>query len=139
LLEAIFCVLQVLKVSTISELEPIVDQCCQAIHPALFHRDIRWPNIIRRKDDSSKWFLIDWEDAQMPPTKALEHFVSDSHSPRVFQDGHGGEVDIWGVGHLIAESKIDLSPKLHEIGAWMKEKSPSAEEAWIELERYANW
>ncbi|THU91563.1 hypothetical protein K435DRAFT_863292 [Dendrothele bispora CBS 962.96] len=122
LLEAVSCVLQVLK----------------AIHPALiFHRDIRWPNVIRRKDDSSQWFLIDWEDAQEAPTKALKHFASDSHSARVFQDGHGGEVDIWGVGHLIMESGvIGLSHEVRELGLWMKEKSPSAEEAWTKLERY---
>ncbi|THU85684.1 hypothetical protein K435DRAFT_384769 [Dendrothele bispora CBS 962.96] len=122
LLEAVSCVLQVLK----------------AIHSALiFHRDIHWPNVIRRKDDSSQWFLIDWEDAQEAPTKALKHFASDSHSARVFQDGHGGEVDIWGVGHLIMESGvIGLSHEVRELGLWMKEKSPSAEEAWTKLERY---
>ncbi|THU76902.1 hypothetical protein K435DRAFT_878587 [Dendrothele bispora CBS 962.96] len=122
LLEAVRCVLEVLK----------------AIHPTLLHRDIRWPNVIRSKDDRSKWFLIDWEDAAKAPTKALPHFASHSHSPRVFQDGHGGEVDIWGVGHLITESGvISLSSELGQIGVWMKEQSPSVEEAWVKLEHYA--
>ncbi|THU96247.1 hypothetical protein K435DRAFT_839131 [Dendrothele bispora CBS 962.96] len=124
LLEAVRCILQVLK----------------AIHPALlFHRDIRWPNVIRSKDDRSKWFLIDWEDAAEAPTKALLHSASDNRSPGVLQDGHGGEVDIWGVGHLITESGvIGLSSELGQIGVWMKEQSPSAEEAWVKLEQYAN-
>ena len=29
----------------------------------------------------------------------------DSHSPRVREDGHGTEVDIWGVGHLLTSAK----------------------------------
>jgi len=35
-----------------------------------YHRDIRWNNVIRRIDDPTKWFLIDWEDAACSPTKA---------------------------------------------------------------------
>ncbi|THU96248.1 hypothetical protein K435DRAFT_839132 [Dendrothele bispora CBS 962.96] len=123
LVEAVRCVLQVLK----------------AIHPVLLHRDICWPNVIRSKDDRSKWFLVDWEDAAKAPTKAIPRFVFGSHSPRVLQDGHGGEVDIWGVGHLITESGvISLSSELRRIGLWMKEQSPSVEEAWVKLERYVN-
>ena len=36
----------------------------------LYHRDIRWENIVRRMEDESKWFLIDWEHAATPPTFA---------------------------------------------------------------------
>jgi hypothetical protein len=91
----------------------------------LLHRDIRWPNVIRRKDDPSKWFLIDWEDAQEAPGEAAEHFDKGNHSPRIFQDGHGMEVDMWGVGHLITESGvIGLSSKLREIEAQTKQDSP---------------
>ncbi|KAF8339322.1 hypothetical protein F5887DRAFT_1232886 [Amanita rubescens] len=39
-------------------------------HPSLFHRDIRWPNIMQSREDSSKWFLIDWEDASFAPNKS---------------------------------------------------------------------
>jgi hypothetical protein len=54
LLEAVSCVLEVLKVGiTISKLEFIVDQRHQVIHgDSLFHRDIRWPNVIQRKVSS---------------------------------------------------------------------------------------
>ena len=64
----------------------------------LFHRDIRWPNVIKSLHDPEKWFIIDWEDAASPPTKAPRHFSRSTHSPRVFEDGHGAEVDMWGVG-----------------------------------------
>ncbi|KAF8878908.1 hypothetical protein CPB84DRAFT_1793794 [Gymnopilus junonius] len=60
----------------------------------LYHRDIRWQNIIRRIDDSS----------QCPPTKAQPTFSSSNHSPDIFRDGHGTEVDIWSIGHLIRTS-----------------------------------
>ena len=65
----------------------------------LFRRDIRWPNVILPSNDCSKWFLIDWDDAAMPPTHAAKH--PESHPAAVFQDNHGAEVDIWGVGKLI--------------------------------------
>jgi hypothetical protein len=50
----------------------------------VFHRDIRWPNIIRMVHEPRKWFLIDWEDASMLPTHAAKHLKKKEHSPRVF-------------------------------------------------------
>jgi len=84
---AVVCVLEALKVAH--------------AHPSLFHRDIRWPNIMQSREDSSKWFLIDWEDASFAPTKAALHLNHTEHSPRVYEDNHGVEVDIWAVGRLI--------------------------------------
>jgi len=69
----------------------------------LFHRDIHWPNIILSPGDSTRWFLVDWDDATMSPTHAVTHLSPDSHSPAVFEDNHGAEVDIWGVGKLILD------------------------------------
>ena len=71
--------------------------------PPVFHRDIRWPNIVQSREDSSKWFLVDREDASFAPTKAVSHFRmnSDTHSQMVFENDHGAEVDIWAVGELI--------------------------------------
>ena len=60
--------------------------------PALFHRDIRWPNVLRSTQNRS-WFLIDFDDASMAPTFAATHLSRDNHHPGVFQDGHGAEVD----------------------------------------------
>ncbi|KAF8576604.1 hypothetical protein K439DRAFT_646707 [Ramaria rubella] len=76
----------------------------------IFHRDIRWANIIQNAENPRKWILIDWEDAATPPTKGDARFSMSEHSPRIRNDNHGAEVDIWGVGHLITSSTAaDLS------------------------------
>jgi len=67
--------------------------------------------------DGSKWFLIDWEDAATPPTKAQSSLSHEIHSPDVFQDGHGAEVDIWGIGCLIKTCEaLDISLDLRALG-----------------------
>ncbi|TFK17847.1 hypothetical protein FA15DRAFT_300792 [Coprinopsis marcescibilis] len=63
----------------------------------LYHRDIRPENVIKRIEDPSRWFLIDWEDASGPETVAQPYFMRETHSPDIFHDNHGAEVDIWGV------------------------------------------
>ena len=70
----------------------------------MFHRDIHWPNVILSFQDPTKWFLIDWDDASTSPTRAATNLNSSSHSPAVFVDNHGAEVDIWGVGMLIVDA-----------------------------------
>jgi hypothetical protein len=90
----------------------------------LFHRDIRWPNIILSPSDHSRWFLIDWDDAAMAPTRAAKHLDPKSHSPACFQDNHGAEVDIWGAGKLILDARefVPAIPdKLAAIGEQMVE------------------
>src|SRR5271170_253794 len=92
----------------------------------IFHRDIRWPNVIKRADDPTKWFLIDWDDAAQLPTIAATHLDRDSHAPTVFNNNHGPEVDTWAVGKLITESSrtfMSLPPDLLTVGtAMMKGK-----------------
>ena len=68
----------------------------------VYHRDIRQPNIIKRYDGQG-WFLIDWSDASTVPTRAVTHLKESEHSIRVRQDGHGAEVDIWGVGKYLED------------------------------------
>jgi len=75
----------------------------------LFHRDIRWPNIILSPDHHSKWFLIDWDDAAISPTRAAKHLDPKSHPAAVFQDNHGAEVDIWAAGKLILNAREFVS------------------------------
>lgn len=83
----------------------------------MYHRDIRWDNVIRRIEDHSKWFLIDWEDAASPPTTAQLSFATSSHSPAIFENGHGADVDIWGVGHLIKTcGAFDVPMELRALG-----------------------
>jgi hypothetical protein len=74
----------------------------------IYHRDIRWANIIKCADDPTKWILIDWDEAAEPPTLAAKNLDKRSHSPAIFKDNHGPEVDIWTVGQLI----IDMSNAL---------------------------
>ena len=76
-MNAVVCVLQALNV----------------LHeePQVFHRDIRWPNIIQAPE---RLFLIDWEDAAVPPTIAPSNFDRETHSPKGFIDDHGAEVDV---------------------------------------------
>jgi len=90
----------------------------------IFHRDIRWPNIIQNIEDPSNWILIDWEDAAAPPTKSEPHFHLSEHSPRIREDNHGAEVDIWSVGHLINSSAAaDLSGEFRALGKYICEEA----------------
>ena len=94
----------------------------------LYHRDIRWDNIIRRTEDQSKRFLIDWEDAAMPPTLAQPSFAKDTHSPDIFRDGHGPEVDIWAIGYLIRTSTVAWhSAEMMRLGVRICEESSAQE------------
>lgn len=72
---------------------------------------------MRKVENESKWFLIDWEDADTPPTLAQPSFNKTIHSPAIFRDGHGPEVDIWAIGYLIrTTSAQDVSQRLFELG-----------------------
>lgn len=142
LLEALACVLQALQVCYYN-LQLILSHMLQVLHqePPLFHRDIRWANVIRRADDRSSWFLIDWEDAAGPNNTAAMHLCPDVHSPKLFSDNHGGEVDVWGVGLLIRESRsfaFDISPELLELGTWMQNTEPTSQDALAVIMKYKN-
>ncbi|CAK4630139.1 unnamed protein product [Aphanomyces euteiches] len=68
------------------------------------HRDIRWPNVMKRRDAKS-WFLIDFMDAAHSPEMSSSrfHLSHEEHAPEIFQeDGyHTIAVDVWAVGRLI--------------------------------------
>ncbi|KAM6493367.1 hypothetical protein JOM56_011501 [Amanita muscaria] len=103
---AVVCVLEALKVAHAD--------------PPVFHRDIRWPNIMQSCEDSSKWFLIDWDDASFAPTKGAPHLSQNEHSPNVYKDNHGADVDIWAVGRLIFTALVHV-PTLRDLGHMMME------------------
>lgn len=89
----------------------------------IFHRDIRWPNIVRRADNPSKWFLVDWDDATWPPTSSATHLSRTNHAPSVFQDGHAGEVDVWAIGQLIRDASrflVAFPPTILAVGEDLK-------------------
>jgi hypothetical protein len=107
-LDAISCILHALIVSQLRAhvlmLHSYLLQVMHAEPQLIFHRDIRWPNVVKCADDPRKWILIDWDDAATPPTPAATHFDKRCHPPAVFKDNHGPEVDLWAVGRLIHES-----------------------------------
>ena len=66
----------------------------------------------------------------MPPTKAKPSSAALTHSPAIFEDGYGAEVDIWAVGYLIKTYMIlDISRALRALGGRIcKESHMSAAE-----------
>ena len=109
-------------------------------HPAVYHRDIRKPNIMKRFDGQG-WFLIDWMDASATPTHAATHLTVSEHSPCVRQDDHGPEVDVWGAGKYMEQvaSKVDCAVAkpaavIQMARRWMEDKSMSAASALAEIE-----
>jgi len=93
---------------------------------------------MRRLDNPQKWFIIDWDDAATPPTTAPTHFSRRTHSPGVFTDGHGAEVDMWSVGELILQcGALGISLELKNLGKWMQGPiGPSAQEALHKIKDY---
>jgi len=80
---------------------------------------------MQSREDLSKWFLIDWEDAFFAPTKAAPHLNHAMHSPNVYEDNHGADVDIWAVGRLLCTVQW-RTPALVDVGRmasfWMLSK-----------------
>jgi hypothetical protein len=108
---------------------------------SLFHRDIRWPNVLWRADDPSLWFLIDLEHATRRNNVAAHHLHPDTHCPKVFVDSHGGEVDVWGVGLLIKESRsfgFSVSAELLGLAKWMQNAEPTSQDALAAIMKYKN-
>ena len=104
----------------------------------LYHRDIRWNNVLRKIEDRARWFLIDWEDSSVAPTKAAPLLKNETHSPDVFKDNHGAEVDIWGIGFLILSCRSHItSDNLKEFGRKLCDSSHnfSAEDVLEQLQQ----
>ena len=94
-----------------------------------------------RRYDGRGWFLIDWSDASTAPTYAARHLKRWEHSPSVQEDGHGPEVDIWGIGRYMEQlasrvvcriAKPEAVKKMAQ--RWMTDTSTTAESALHEIE-----
>ena len=85
--------------------------------------------------DPWKWFIIDWNDATGESTLAADpyQFNRETHAPSVFKDGHGAEVDVWGVGHLILSCEaVNISEELRKLGERMMMQGDSLESGDLE-------
>jgi len=103
----------------------------------VYHRDIRWPNIIKSLE-CNEWFLIDWNDASTVPTSPAPHLNQKEHSPKVLQSNHAGEVDIWGAGNYLCEmskySWVSDPAGVREIGKrWKGDEAITATMALLEI------
>jgi hypothetical protein len=96
---------------------------------------------MRSANRPEQWFLIDFDDASTVPTRAVTHMNPETHSPRLFIDGHSGEVDIWGIGQLItasAEEALGVSSAMKGLGEkLLSDEPPTAEEAIALVHRFA--
>jgi len=138
---AVECILQALMVRLLSFFLLIISECAiQMMHSGpspVYHRDIRKPNILK-SFSGDEWFLIDWSDASTAPMRAVRHLSKEEHSPRVHEDNHGAEVDIWGVGfylrHLASCSRpLDAQAVKRIAIRWMEDRTITAEAALKEI------
>lgn len=103
-----------IKPSSLSELFCALRCVLEALvklHQALWmHRDIRWSNVMKRRDDAVTWFLIDFVDSASSPQPTLRGRVlsKNEHAPEIFVDSveHTTAIDIWSVGYLIETSGV---------------------------------
>ncbi|KUF99637.1 Pyrrolidone-carboxylate peptidase [Phytophthora nicotianae] len=69
------------------------------------HRDIRWANVMRRRNGSNSWFLIDYMNVEQSPavSSSEEHLRPGSHAPEIHDTNvkHTTAVDSWSVGYLL--------------------------------------
>ncbi|DAZ97909.1 TPA: hypothetical protein N0F65_012172, partial [Lagenidium giganteum] len=94
------------------------------------HRDIRWSNVIKRRDCDA-WFLIDFADAATSPQHfpAGKHLSTEEHAPEIFV----------AVGYLIETSGVqwdDLARRTAFAKRLLQEdptRRPTAEEALRDL------
>jgi hypothetical protein len=137
--DAIGCVLKALIVSSYLPLTCTYSGFEQAMHHTpkpVFHRDIRWPNVMKRADEPEQWFLIDFKHAASLPTLALgrKELEPATHCAAVYKDGHGTEVDLWAVGALVMNSVKNLPRRLLRLGqAMQSNRQMTAYEALEEL------
>ncbi|KAF1324654.1 Crinkler, partial [Globisporangium splendens] len=83
------------------------------------HRDIQWSNVVKRRDSSDSWFLIDFVDAAESPQykPSGRHLSQEEHAPEIHNsDHHTTAVDMWSVGHLIQTSGRSVYGSWHDLG-----------------------
>jgi serine/threonine protein kinase len=93
-------------------------QClCEALQwlhrNGFMHRDIRWENVLRDKENAEKWVLVDLDDVIRTEDCSQSHRLdANSHAPEMALGRHDTMVDIWGIGYLLRTSYVILDAKL---------------------------
>jgi len=112
------------KPSTLAELFRALQDILRAVtelHKASWmHRDIRWANVIKHRDGSGSWFMIDFMDAAQSPQSAASgrHLSKKEHAPEIFNNtSHTVAVDIWSIGHLILTSGHKVYGSWYDMGS----------------------
>ena len=84
-------------------------------------------------DKSSKWIVIDWEDADGYQNNSADHLTTEEHAPETFQQNHSGRSC---VGKLIIDASkwiLGLSQRIIKFGNNLQsnnsDKRPSAKKA----------
>ncbi|KAG6942402.1 hypothetical protein JG687_00019084, partial [Phytophthora cactorum] len=92
----------------------------------LMHRDLRWENVLKYRQDRDQWFLIDFDEgASAPATLGAMHLDPMSHAPEI-ASSHSVKVDIWGVGYLLRTTTVPNQPhQLDAIREQCLQKSPT--------------
>ncbi|KAF1316992.1 Crinkler, partial [Globisporangium splendens] len=110
------------KPSSIEDLFHVLRDVLSALvklhEAAWMHRDIRWPNVIKTRDGSGSWFLIDFVDAAPSPQDAPSgrHLSQEEHAPEIHSDDqHTTAVDMWSVGYLIETSGVRVYESWYDL------------------------
>ncbi|KAL3662985.1 hypothetical protein V7S43_011928 [Phytophthora oleae] len=98
------------------------------------HRDIRWSNVTRQRNDGFL-VLIDFADAATSPQPSStgQHLSVEEHAPEIFVENgkHTTAVDIWAVGFLIESCGLERgkwqdSAERSSFCEWLMAKDPTA-------------
>ncbi|KAJ3328179.1 hypothetical protein HDU76_010449 [Blyttiomyces sp. JEL0837] len=109
----------------------------------LIHRDIRWANIGRSRDNegdqNAMWYLFDFDEACGGCELSFEE-----HAPEVNSPDCGHACDIWGVGNLILtlveQSGMNISSELTELATRCCNEDPfsrpNLDELKLEIQKH---
>ncbi|KAG0603492.1 hypothetical protein M758_10G097900 [Ceratodon purpureus] len=107
----------VAKPNNYGQLIACLECLCEALQwlhrEGFMHRDIRWDNVLRDRDNAEKWVLVDLDEAIRTKDCFESHdLAANSHAPEMTIGSHDTMVDIWGIGYLLKTSHIILDAKL---------------------------
>jgi serine/threonine protein kinase len=93
----------------------------------IFHRDLRWDNVLRYDAvDGQNWFIIDFDDSaffeeeqsngNIQQARDVQRADPSTHAPELYFATQNEKVDIWSVGYLIRTTGFSLCQEEELIG-----------------------